>query len=257
MDSTLRKTNIENSNNVDILNVPFVNSPKEQFVDTLLTHIKRKEKKFIITANPEIVMQTYKDPSFKRIVQKSSYVTPDGIGIIMAAKMLNKPIPERITGIETMIALLQKAEKNGHSVYFLGAKDTTLKKVVDNVHVRFPGLRIVGYRDGYFSSDESTNIRDEIKQLQPDMVFVGLGAPRQEKWISENFLHFQKGIFMGVGGSFDILSGEVKRAPRLWRKLNLEWLYRLVTQPWRFKRMLEIPKFLFKVFKEKIGTSTH
>ncbi|MCF6410123.1 WecB/TagA/CpsF family glycosyltransferase [Pseudalkalibacillus salsuginis] len=256
MENTLRKIDIKNDDRVEILNVPFVKTPKDQFIDTLLNHIKRKEKKFVITANPEIVMQTFKDPSFKQIVKQSSYVTPDGIGIVIASKMLNKPIPERITGFETMMGLLLHAEKKDHSVYFIGAKDTTMKKAVNNVHARFPGLRVAGFRDGYFSSDESSKICDEIKQLQPDMVFVGLGSPRQEKWIYENFKHFKKGIFMGVGGSFDVLSGEVKRAPRLWRKLNLEWMYRLITQPWRFKRMLELPKFLFKVFKEKAEAGT-
>ncbi|WP_261131775.1 WecB/TagA/CpsF family glycosyltransferase [Bacillus sp. Marseille-Q3570] len=251
------KINIQDEQSVEILDVPFVKATQNQFIETLHTHVKRKEKKFVITANPEIVMQTFKDESFKQIVQQSSYVTPDGIGIIIASKMLKKPIPERVTGFETMIGLLERAGKNHHSVYFIGAKDTTMKKAVKNVHARFPGLRVVGFRNGYFSNKESKKIRDDIKQLQPDMVFVGLGCPRQEKWIFENFSHFQKGIFMGVGGSFDVLSGEVARAPHLMRKLHLEWFYRLLSQPWRLKRMLEIPKFLLKVFKEKIATSTH
>ncbi|MGP4078965.1 WecB/TagA/CpsF family glycosyltransferase [Pseudalkalibacillus sp. R45] len=252
MENILDKTIIGKKDQVEILEVPFINTTRDQFLDIITTHIERKEKKFIITANPEIVMQTFKDSYFKRIIQEASYVTPDGVGIKIASKILDKPILERITGFETMIDLLQTAAKNKHNVYFLGAKNTTIKKAVENVQLKFPGLQVQGYRDGYFTNKESVEIRNEIKKLQPDLVFVGLGCPRQEKWIYENIDHFNKGIFMGVGGSFDVLSGEVKRAPLMWRKLNLEWFYRLVTQPWRIKRMLELPKFLLKVFKEKV-----
>jgi N-acetylglucosaminyldiphosphoundecaprenol N-acetyl-beta-D-mannosaminyltransferase len=237
---------------VDILGVKFINTSQEKFVKKVEEHIEANEKAFIVTANPEIVMKARNDKKFASILSRTSYITPDGVGVKIASNMLKKPITERITGFDTMIDLLALGNQKNFSIYLLGAKDTILQKAKEKINERYPGIKIVGSHHGFFDLEDST-ISDDIQMLRPDIVFVALGSPRQEVWIDINFPHFTKGIYMGVGGSFDILSGEVKRAPKFWRAIQLEWFYRLMQQPWRWKRMLQLPLFLIEVFKEKMN----
>ncbi len=149
-----------------------------------------------------------------------------------------------------MVRLLEVGQQKHFKIYLLGAQKETIEKTVANIHKNYPNVDVVGYHDGYFDWNNN-DFAKEIATLQPDLVFVALGVPRQEKWITENLDKFSKGVFIGVGGSFDVIAGTVKRAPVLWQKLNLEWLYRLLRQPSRFGRMLVLPRFALKVFALK------
>lgn len=236
---------------VDILGVPFVHTTRSQFVKQLENHIKAEEKAFVVTANPEIVIKANEEPEYMDLVKKADYVTADGIGIVKAAQLLNTPLPERVAGYDTMRDLLQLANDNKFRIYLLGAQQETLDKAINEIKREYPSADIVGSHNGFFDWS-SNDIQKEIKYAKPDLIFVALGVPRQEKWISQNLSYFDKGVFMGVGGSFDVIAGTVKRAPAAWQKANLEWLYRLLKQPSRFGRMLALPKFAVKVISKKV-----
>ena len=235
---------------VEILNFFFNSLKKNELLKQLYKKINNKEKTFLVTANPEIVMYANKDAGYKDIVQGADYLIADGYGIILASKLLGKPLPERIPGFEIMTTLLEEGNRQGWSVYFFGAKEEVVSKAVTTVTERYENLTIAGYHNGYFDWND-TYVQEEIKATEPDLIFVALGFPKQEQWISSNINHFNKGIFIGIGGSFDVLAGAVKRAPLIWQKLNLEWLYRLIKQPSRWRRMLALPHFILKVMKVK------
>lgn len=239
---------------VTILDVPFINMSQQEFINLLEQRIQKDAKTFVITANPEIVMKANQDETFMTYINQADYVTADGIGIVKAAKLLGRPLPERVTGYDSMIKLLELANEKKYKVYLLGAEKSTLEKAVNNISTDYPYIDIVGFHDGFFDWDKN-NIAGEIETLKPDIIFVALGVPRQEKWIAEHIDQFKQGVFIGVGGSFDVIAGTVKRAPKTWQRLNLEWLYRLLKQPSRFKRMLALPHFAIRILSQKIKGS--
>ena len=232
---------------VSIMDINFLNVTKKNFLHYYLyPHLNRKQKCFIVTANPEIVMKTREDAAYKEIVQSADYVVPDGAGIILAAKHMKQPLQERVPGFDLMMDLLAFADAQGLSCYFLGAKDYVNTKVVLEVERRFPNVKIAGYHHGFFDISDP-KIVESVQQSAPDIIFVALGFPQQEEWITKYMDEFSNGLFMGVGGSFDVLAGEVKRAPQIWIKLNLEWLYRLFQQPSRVKRIFKVFEFMMRV----------
>lgn len=237
---------------MNILGVNFIRTNKDDLVKTLTNRLLNEEKTFIITANPEIVMYSLNDSDYKAITEEATYVIADGIGVIKAAALLNNPLPERIPGFELMLELLNVANDKELKVFLLGSQDHVLKKTSLYINENYPNASIVGTHHGFFDWGNNT-INEQIAESEPDLVLVALGVPRQEKWISENMHSFEKGLFMGIGGSFDVLAGTVKRAPEIWQKMNAEWLYRLIQQPWRWKRMLALPVFVGKVLQQKLN----
>ncbi|AJK90155.1 WecB/TagA/CpsF family glycosyltransferase [Lysinibacillus fusiformis] len=236
---------------VTIMGVPFLHISQQGFVDLLVNRIEQQEKTFVVTANPEVVMQANENPTVKGYLNQATYICADGIGVVKAAQILGDSLPERVTGYDTMVKLLEVGQQKRFKIYLLGAQKETIEKTIANIHKNYPNVEVVGYHDGFFDWNNN-HIADDIAALQPDLVFVALGVPRQEKWITENLDKFSKGVFIGVGGSFDVIAGTVKRAPVIWQKLNLEWLYRLLRQPSRFIRMLVLPRFALKVFSLKL-----
>lgn len=232
---------------VTIMDIDFLNMTKMDFLHhELYPKLNRQEKCFVVTANPEIVMKGREDDSYKKIIQSADYVVPDGAGILLAAKFLKQPLPERVAGFDLMISLLEFANVQGLSVYLLGAEGYVNEKAVLEIEKRFPNIRIAGNQDGFFDLRDKA-IAEKVRASSPDIIFVALGLPKQEKWINEHKHKFSKGLFMGVGGSFDVLAGEVKRAPQKWIDLNVEWLYRIVKQPSRIKRILKVFEFMLRV----------
>lgn len=230
---------------VSIMDISFVNSTRENFIaEKIVPKLDEKQKCFIVTANPEIVMETRRNHHYKEIVQSATYVVPDGIGILLAARLKKKPLLDRIAGYDLMIQMLQLANERGASCFFLGASKEVNEQVVQKVEQNYPNIRIAGNYHGYFDIGDSS-VLERVKMNEPDFVFVALGYPKQEEWIYRHLHVFSKGIFIGLGGSFDVLTGNVKRAPNIWIKLHLEWLYRLLKQPSRWKRMLPIISFLW------------
>ncbi len=235
------------NNEVNIMGISFFNRSKRSlFEDIIYPSLKRQEKRFIVTANPEIVMLARENKEYRTIIEKADYIIPDGAGIVVASKILKQPVEERIPGFEIMTEMIGHAEEQGLSCYFLGAHERVVDKFIDRIKTLHPNLLIAGHYHGFFDIADR-EIVDTIKKAKPDMIFVALGSPRQEQWISTYYHEFDKGFFMGVGGSFDVVAGKVKRAPEAWIKLNLEWLYRLLQQPFRWKRILKVFEFMFRI----------
>ena len=203
----------------------------------------------VVTPNPEIVMAARSDPELMEIINSSGLVTADGIGIIYAAKLLGRKLPGRVTGIGLVSSLFERMAKRGGSVYLFGAKPGVAEKAGEKIVSEYPGINVAGTHDGYFSDD--VEIIEDINRARPDLLLVCLGAPKQEKWMAARSGVVDAGLMMGLGGVLDVYAGNVKRAPQLFQKLGLEWLYRAVTQPSRFKRILKLPGFLFAALRER------
>ena len=239
------------NNFVEIFNIPFINMTKEDILKVLEERVKKNKKTYVVTANAEIAMYAKKNISYFNIITKADYIVPDGIGIVKGAKILKKEIKERVPGIELMVNLLEIANKFNQKVYFYGAKEEILEKMIEKIKVEYSNINIVGYSNGYIN-DDNNEITNDIINLKPDYIFVAKGAPLQDKWIDKVIQKVDSGLFMGVGGSFDVLSGNVKRAPKIWQKLNLEWLYRIAGDPKRWKRSMALPQFVIEVLKLRI-----
>lgn len=198
----------------------------------------------IVTANPEIVMAARRDGAVKTVLAEADLVVADGIGVVGAARLLGTPVPERVPGVELTESLLERAAASGWRVYLLGGGPGVAEQAAKNIRRRRPDTRIVGFRDGYFSKEEEDAVAAEVARARPDIVFVAMGAPRQELFIAAHRAAWRDiPVAIGVGGSIDVLAGKVARAPRLWQKLGLEWLYRVVRQPSRIGRALVLPRF--------------
>lgn len=221
------------------------------FIQKLEQNIKQEKKSFVITANPETLMIGTENPAFDAILKSDdTIIVPDGIGVVKAANMLDIPLTERVTGVEIVQELFRVLNETGKGIYLLGAKREVIDKLVERLHKEYPNLKVLGYQDGYVQDKDA--VFDEIVELKPDVVLVALGIPAQEILIHKHYDRFDKGIFVGVGGSFDVLSGTKKRAPEIFIKLNLEWLYRIAKEPKRFKRFYDSNvRFIGKIRKMK------
>ena len=217
------------------------------FMEELKHKLVNNEKAFIITANPETLMIGQESKEFDKVLKsKDTIITPDGIGVVKAAKTLGYPVKERVTGVEIVTGLFDILNEKKGTIYFLGAKQNVIEKLVNNVTEKYSSINILGYENGYVKDKDA--VFDNIAQLKPDVVLVALGIPAQELLISKHYDRFDKGVFVGVGGSFDVLSGTKKRAPKIFIKLNLEWLYRILSEPKRIKRFYKSNvKFIAKV----------
>lgn len=205
----------------------------------------------VITLNAELVYNAYHNRYLQEIINSARLVTPDGVGIVWAARRLGYRVEERVTGIDMFYNLCKLAAEKGWGVYFLGAAPGVAKKAGEKLASMYPGLNISGNHHGFFNDEENKAIIDEIKSKSPELLFVAMGAPKQEYWINRMKDELGVPVCMGVGGSFDVVAGIKKRAPNFIIKLNLEWFYRLITEPVRFKRQLALPKFVLLILKQK------
>lgn len=233
---------------VNILGVYFDAITMKEAVKRVIGFLNEEYLHTVFTCNPEIVMEAKNNESFLSIINKGDLVVADGIGVVIGSRILKHPLPERVAGYDLVQNVLNIIKDSDKKVYFFGAAPGVAKKAADNMIKKYPGLQIVGSHDGYFDEEEEKKILEEIRSLQPDLLLIGLGAPKQEKWIFTNKDQLNIKVAIGVGGSFDVMSGQIKRAPKLFIKLGLEWFYRLITQPTRFKRMMRLPIFLVDVF---------
>ena len=235
-----------------ILGVPFTNITPEQAVDTVVSYLKGNGKAMIFTPNPEMVMEARKNKEFMKILNSSTMNVPDGIGIVYGSKFTSNPIRQRVAGYDLMLGVFDKMKDMGKTAYFFGCAPEIADRAKFAIEKRFPGLKIVGTANGYFDNEREKEIIDEINTLKPDLLLVGIGFPKQEKWIYDHIKDLNIKAAAGVGGSFDGWSGNVQRAPEFFIKHNLEWFYRLVKQPSRFVRMLQLPLFMIVVIRNRI-----
>ncbi|MBQ7900926.1 MAG: WecB/TagA/CpsF family glycosyltransferase [Clostridia bacterium] len=216
----------------------------EQASDKIIEMVKNNEKcRYVFTPNSEILMKAYRDKEFCDILNTAAFLTADGIGVVYAAKILKNPIAERCAGFDVACRVLEKCAKEGKTVYFFGSKPGVAEKAKETVEQRYPGLQVVGTADGYFDSEKEKHIVADINEKKPNVLFVCLGAPKQEKWIYSHRDELDVNVCMGVGGTIDVLAGTAERAPDFYIKHNIEWMYRLVKQPSRIGRMMDLPKF--------------
>lgn len=224
---------------------------KEEYYIKLSKYLDNHEKKFIVTANPETFKLARDDEEIDRILMtRENDIVPDGIAIVKAAGRFGIKIKERITGIDTAVKLLELMNNKKKSLYLFGAKREVLDKLLEVLKRDYPCIKVLGAIDGYVE-DKDEAFKEVIK-ANPDVCLVALGIPQQEKLIARHIGDAKKGIYMGVGGVFDVLSGSKKRAPKIFIKLNLEWLYRITTEPSRLGRFYNNNiKFMLDVLKEK------
>ena len=224
---------------------------KDKYYSLLKKDLENGSMRFVITANPEILMMSEKDDEIaKMLLDERTSLVPDGISVVKAAKKLGLSVKERITGVEIAEYLINELDKESKSLYLFGAAKEVIDVLAKKIAAEYPNIKLLGYTDGY--AEDKDRVFEDIAKLKPDVCLVAMGVPLQEKLIYRHLSSFDKGIFVGVGGSFDVLSGTKKRAPKFFIKCNLEWLYRIAKEPSRLKRFYNNNvKFIFKIKKEK------
>lgn len=233
---------------VKILGVPVYPLTMNESVAVLEEKLQKKEQAFVVTANAEIIMMCQQDKEYNNIVsEQADLVLPDGAGAVWAGRYLGNEVPERVAGFDLYNQLLKLSADKGYKVYFFGGAPGVAEAAKNKAEELYPGVQIVGCRNGYFTEAEEEAIIKEINDAAPDMLFVALGAPKQEKWLVKYRNQLKPRVLMGIGGSFDVLAGKMERAPKWMQEASLEWAFRLYKQPSRFMRMLALPKFVLKV----------
>lgn len=235
---------------VPIFGIPFSKLSMDETVSYLTEAIEERRLTHVITANPIMVMTALDNPAFARVMRKADMIVPDGAGVVWAAKVGGNPVAERVTGFDLMHRLLAEGEKRRWTAYLLGTTQEIIEAAAEKLQLQYPQVRIVGYRNGFFGPSDDEAIVEEIRELKPHLLFVARGMEKED-WNAVNKERLGVPFIMGVGGSFDVVSGKLKRAPEVFQKLKLEWLYRLLQEPARYRRMLALPKFVVKVLRNK------
>lgn len=223
----------------------------DETVNYLTEAIEQKRQTHVITANPIMVMSAVESQDYYKMMRKAELIVPDGAGVVWAANYVGTPVAERVTGFDLLHRLMQEGEKRKWTAYLLGTSQEVIEAAAEKLQLQYPQVRIVGYRNGYFGADQDAEVVEAIRQAAPDLLFVARGAETQEPWIAKYKKQLGVPFIMGVGGSFDIVAGKLKRAPMLFQKLRLEWFYRLLQEPKRLPRMMVLPRFVVKVVRDK------
>ncbi len=234
-----------------ILGVPVHTCTFQEALNTLLAFLNEERPHTCYTPNPEMIMAAQKDPQFMETLKNGSLVVPDGIGVVLASRFTKLKMKERVAGCDLVQALFKQAATRPMTVYLLGGAPQVCPLAKKRIEAQYPGVTVVGFHHGYFDTNAEQLIVEDIQRLRPDILLAGLGFPKQEKWIATHCNQLPVRLLMGVGGTLDVLAGTVKRAPRLFQKLGLEWLYRLLKQPQRIGRMLQLPLFMLYVIVKK------
>lgn len=233
---------------VNILGVKVDKYTVASAAEKIMDYLGSPERsKCVYTPNSEIIMAAYKNPDFCDVLNRADILTADGIGVVYASRILRNPIASRAAGYDIACEVLAEMSPLGMSVYLFGAKPGVAQTAAANICKKYPGIKIAGCSDGYFDDEKEKQIIADINENKPDMLFVCLGAPKQELWIDKHKGELDFGVCMGIGGSLDVFAGTAKRAPKFFQRLGLEWFYRLLREPKRFIRMMDLPKFGFTV----------
>lgn len=259
---THREQKMDKEKRIRILDVPVDLVNTQEAMERFPALMKKPGCALIVTPNSEIIVSATKDGELKRIIESADLVIPDGIGLVYASKIMGKPLNERVTGIDFLTSILGYLEKTGESIFFLGSKpgsdgepsiaEIAAKKMQEN----YPQLKIAGTHHGYFNVDDESDLVSLINDSGADFLCVALGSPKQEQFVSRHQKELNVQGAIGVGGSLDVWAGALKRAPEFYRNHGLEWLYRLIQQPSRYKRMAALPLFMVKVVGNKLKGGT-
>ena len=232
------------------MGVGFDNLTKSEFTAKAEDMLRNKERGYVVTPNAEIVYESIHDDAFRALLNDASMVLPDGAGVVLGAKILGTPIKEKVAGIEFGEEVCKLLAKNNGRLYLLGSKPGIANAAGEKLAQKYPGLVICGTADGYFKDEKA--VIEKINEAKPDVLFVCLGAPKQEKFIKEHFDELDVTLMLGLGGSLDGYAGVAQRAPKWMIDLSLEWLYRLMKEPKRLGRMMRLPKFVAICTGEKL-----
>ena len=236
---------------IKILGVPVHPYTMKGAVEKILDRVAQNKKTFVVTANAEIIMMGQSDAEYMEILNKAALVLPDGAGTVWAGRKLGYEVPERVAGYDLFLNLMTESAQKNLKVFFFGSAPGVAAEAKQKCEILYPGVSIVGCRDGYFKEEDNLAIVEEINNSGADLLFVALGAPKQEKWLAKYQDVLKPTLRMGIGGSFDVVAGKMERAPKWMQDASLEWLFRLYKQPSRFGRMLVLPKFVIKVLRIK------
>jgi len=240
---------------VNILDIPV---HQVDFVTTLaqieswIEHTSVDAARQICTVNPEFIVDARSDPNFAAVLQRADLRVPDGIGVLWAARLLGSPLGERVTGSDGIYRICERAAIAGWSVYFLGAAAGVAERAATILQQRYTGLIVRGTYSGDPTVAEWPLIQQQLAMAQPDILFVAFGHPRQDFWIDQHRHELAAKVAIGVGGAFDFVAGVTQRAPRWIQRLGLEWLHRLLREPWRWRRMAKLPLFVVLVVRQKV-----
>ena len=229
---------------IEVLGIQFDDLTLDQAAEKGAAMLEEDRFHYVVTPNPEFILAAEKDEDFRRVINAADLVIPDGIGVVYSAKILGTPLPERVPGIEFAGKMLEVLNEKGGRLFLLGAKPGVAEKAGANILEKFPNIVLCGTQDGYFKDEEDVLLK--VAAARPDLMFVCLGAPKQEKWMARWGEHTGAKLAIGLGGCLDVFAGNVERAPESWQKLGLEWAYRLKKEPKRIGRMAKLPLVLVK-----------
>lgn len=236
---------------VEILGVPVAALTMREAVEQTERWMDERRGALIATANAEMIMNATRDEELFEILRSADLVVPDGAGTVWAARHLGYEMPERVAGYDLSQELLRRAPQKNRRVFFFGSAPGVAEKAKQKAEELYPGISVVGVRNGYFSSEEEPKIIQEIREAHPDLLLVALGVPKQEKWLKKHKDALDVPVSIGVGGTLDVMAGTMRRAPVWMQKAKLEWLFRALLQPKRAGRLLALPKFVFRVHASK------
>ena len=235
---------------IEVLGVAFDNVTMEQAAEMGGKMLQEDRFHYVVTPNPEFILAAEKDESFRKVINAADLVIPDGIGVIYSAKILGTPLAERVPGIEFSAKMLEKLNEMGGRLFLLGAKPGVAEKAGENICAQYPNIVLCGTQDGYFKDEEDVILK--VAAACPDLLFVCLGAPKQEKWMARWGKHTGAKMAIGLGGCLDVYAGNVERAPEAWQKAGMEWAYRLKKEPKRITRMAKLPLVLVKSAGQRV-----
>jgi len=238
-------------NRIAVLNVMIDVVTMKEAVATVKQFILQKKSHLVVTPNAEMIMMANKDKQLAHIINNADLVVPDGAGVVWAARYQGDPMPERVAGYDLVQNLLREAVSEKYKIYMFGGAPGIAEKARRIAEERYPGVQIIGTMNGFFMKQDESQILNAIRACQPDILLVALGVPRQEKWLAEYKEKLNVPVAIGVGGTFDVMAGLVQRAPLWMQRGNLEWLFRLLSEPKRAIRMLALPRFVIKVMATK------
>lgn len=241
------------SEKVNILGVPLNAVTAKQALNQLHRWLQEEKTRLVFTPNAEIIALAQDNAELKAALTAADLTVPDGVGVVWAARRLGTPLKERVPGIDLLERLMALAAAEEYTVYFLGSRPGVAQEAARQLQKRYLGLKIIGICHGYFDVEKEREILAEVQASKPDILVVALGAPKQELWLTQYRQQLPVRVAIGVGGSLDVMAGEVKRAPAVWQRLGLEWLYRIVTEPKRLKRAWQLPRFVWMVLRSAIG----
>lgn len=234
---------------VDILGAPVARLTLDQAARAVADFVREGRPRQVITLNPEYLYRAQSEPELMETMRRADLVTADGVGIVWAARRAGTPVPERVTGIDLLLRLAEEAGRHRWRVFLLGSAPGVAEAAGRELAARHPGLVLAGTHHGYFKPEEDSEVVEKVRQSRADILFVALGAPRQELWAARHLEALGVPMVMGVGGSLDVLAGKVQRAPAWMQRLHVEWLGRLLMDPRRWRRQAVLPKFALLVLR--------